>query len=121
MRYLTGRALVAVTALSVVYFVMAALMQGHPPLWTLMAYCMAVFFGMGLLFGNLNALAMEPLGHIAGVAAAMVGFLTTFMSALLGTAVGQAYDGTVLPLVGGFALCCGVAIVTMRWADAHHP
>jgi len=121
MRFLTARALLAVTLLSVVYFLGAALLGGHPPLWSLMAYCMAVFFCMGPLFGNLNALAMEPLGHIAGVAAAMVGSLTTFMSAFLGTAVGQAYDGTVLPLVGGFAVCCGIAIFTMRWADSHHP
>ncbi len=121
MRFLTGRALVGVTALSVAYFLLAALMGGHPPLWTLMIYCMAAFFGMGILFGNLNALAMEPLGHIAGVAAAMVGSLTTFMSAVLGTAVGQAYNGTVLPLVGGFAVCCGIAIFTMRWANSHHP
>jgi len=121
MRFLTMRALVAVTLLSIAYFLGAALAAGHPPLWSLMAYCMAVFFCMGLLFGNLNALAMEPLGHVAGVGAAMVGSLTTLMSAVLGTAIGQAYDGTVLPLVGGFGLCCGVAIVTMRWADRHHP
>jgi len=121
MRYLTGRALIAVTALSVAYFAVAAVMDGHPPLWSLMAYCMAVFFAMGLLFGNLNALAMEPLGAIAGVGAALIGSVTTFMAAMLGTAVGQAYDGTVLPLVGGFALYGGISVVTMRWADRHHP
>ena len=120
MRLLTGWALIAVTALSVAFFLIAALMQGHPPLWSLMAYCMVAFFCMGILFGNLNALAMEPLGRIAGVGAALVGSLTTFMAAALGTAVGQTYDGTVLPLVGGFALCCGAAIFTKRWADAHH-
>ncbi len=120
MRLLSGHALLAVTALSALFFALAGSMQGHPPLWTLMVYCMAVFFCMGILFGNLNALAMEPLGHIAGVAAAAVGSLTTFMSAILGTWVGLAYDGTVLPLVGGFGLCGAAALVTKRWADAHH-
>ena len=74
----------------------------------------SVFFSMGLTFGNLNALALQPLGHIAGVAAAVIGSITTFISLSLGTLIGQAYDGTVLPLVGGFAALGVAATLVMH-------
>jgi DHA1 family bicyclomycin/chloramphenicol resistance-like MFS transporter len=82
---------------------------------------MLTFFGLGILFGNLNALAMEPLGHIAGVGAAVVGSLSTFISLLLGTVIGQSYNGTVLPLIGGFAIFSITAILVMRWVNYKEP
>jgi DHA1 family bicyclomycin/chloramphenicol resistance-like MFS transporter len=81
------------------------------------AFFLTVFFCIGLLFGNLNALAMEPLGHIAGVGAAVVGAVTTTMSLLLGILIGQGYNGTVLPLVGGFAVLSLASALAMRWAE----
>ena len=54
-------------------------MAGHPPLWALLTYLGVAFFCNGILFGNLNAMALEPLGHIAGVASAAVGSLTTLL------------------------------------------
>jgi DHA1 family bicyclomycin/chloramphenicol resistance-like MFS transporter len=71
---------------------------------------------MGILFGNLNALAMEPLGHIAGIAASVVGTLTMFMAFVFGTLIGQGYDGTLLPLVAGFAILSLLTIAALRWA-----
>ena len=68
------------------------------------------------LFGNLNALAMEPLGRIAGVGAAVIGSLSTLISLLLGTMIGQSYNGTVLPLVGGFAILSIIAFFVVGWA-----
>ena len=58
------------------FFDFAWRMAGHPPLWIFMAYMLATFFCVGILFGNLNVLAMEPLGHIAGVGVAVVGALS---------------------------------------------
>ena len=84
-----------------------------------MVYLLASFFGIGILFGNLNALAMEPLGHIAGVGAAVIGSLSTFISMLLGTLIGQSYNGTILPLVGGFAFLAIAAYTVMRWTEAN--
>lgn len=117
MRFLSGWALVVLTVLSAGFFAYAAWAGGHPPLTALMLYGLVSFFCMGMLFGNFNALAMEPLGHIAGVGAAVIGCLTTFLSLTLGTAIGLAYDGTVLPLVGGFALLGLAALAVMRWAN----
>ena len=82
-----------------------------------MAYLLLGFFAVGILFGNLNARAMEPLGHIAGVGAAVVGSLSTFISTLIGGLVGQQYNGTVLPLVSGFALLSLLSLVVMIWAE----
>jgi MFS transporter, DHA1 family, multidrug resistance protein len=90
---------------------------GAPPLWSLMPYFALAFFCFGLVFGNFNALAMEPLGHIAGVAAAVVGTITSLMSLTLGTLIGQSYDGTVLPLIAGFAVLGLGSLAVMRWAE----
>ncbi len=76
-------------------------------------------FCIGLLFGNLNAIAMQPLGHIAGVGAAVVGSLSTLVSVPLGILVGQCYDGTVLPLVAGFALFGTAALIAVGWTERY--
>ena len=59
---------------------------------------------MGMLFGNCNALAMEPMGQIAGMAASIIGSLTSLLSVMAGGLISQQYNGTVLPLVIGYAL-----------------
>jgi len=117
MRPLSWAALLVLSGLSIAFLVAAALLGGSPPLWALMGYWFAAFFCLGLLFGNFNALAMEPMGHIAGVAAAVIGSITTVISVILGTAIAQAYDGTVLPLVGGFAVLGVASAVTMAWTE----
>ena len=119
MRFLTGRALIVLTAVSAGFFVLAAALPGHPPLWAFMAYGLVTFFCMGILFGNLTAMAMEPLGHIAGVGAAVVSTLTGFIALVPGSAVGLAYNGTVLPLVGGFAVFGALAFLFVRRGDGH--
>ncbi len=106
----------AQAVLAIAFFAVAYDFGGNPPLWGTMLFLAATFFCMGILFGNLNALAMEPLGHIAGVAASVIGSLTMFMAFILGAVIGQSYDGTLLPLAAGLAvlsLACGAAL---RWA-----
>ncbi len=99
---LSGAALRVSAVTSAVFLGVALASHGHPPLWAFMTYMLVVFFCNGLLFGNFNALAMEPVGHIAGSAAAMIGSLTSLISTAIGTPIGRAYDGTVIPLVAGF-------------------
>lgn len=118
MRFLVRTAMLVIVILSVAAFGLALFVAGQPPLWFLMTYLMMTFFGVGILFGNLNALAMEPLGHMAGIGAAIVGSLSTLMSTLLGTVIGQSYNGTILPLVAGLALLVGLSMVVVRWAEA---
>lgn len=103
MKIMVRIASICVSVLSILFL---GLMLGYiqsPSLLLFMIYlCTTVFF-VGILFGNLNSMAMEPLGHIAGMGAAIVGALSTFISVPFGTYIGQLYDGTVQPMVLGFA------------------
>jgi DHA1 family bicyclomycin/chloramphenicol resistance-like MFS transporter len=117
MRRLSFLALIVLSACSIAFLPAADAAGGQPALWALMVYLMISFFCIGILFGNFNALAMEPLGHIAGVGSAVVGSLRTYVSLLLGTLIGQSYDGTVLPLVTGFAILGLAALALMAWTE----
>jgi MFS transporter, DHA1 family, multidrug resistance protein len=83
-------------------------------IWTfalLQSLTMACF---GLVGANAGALAMEPLGHIAGTASSLQGVITTVGGALIGYAIGQQFDGTTLPFLTGFSLC-GIAALAIAW------
>ncbi len=121
MRPLSRAALHGLTLLSLGFLPLVLWQGGMPPFWTLWLYLAAGFFCVGMLFANFNALALEPLGHIAGVAAAVVGAFSTLVALTLGTLIGRAYDGTILPLVGGFALLGIVSIATMAWTERGRP
>jgi DHA1 family bicyclomycin/chloramphenicol resistance-like MFS transporter len=119
---LSNLALRAEVVMSAVFFVVALATAGHPPLWSFMAYMLAMFFCNGLLFGNFNALAMEPMGHIAGSAASVIGSLTSLVSVAIGTPAGRAYDGTVTPLVAGlFGMTFLALAVTMVFTRRAKP
>ena len=117
MRRLSQAATGAIVLISAVAWAGAFAFSGLPPFWLFMAYLLAVFLCIGLLFGNLNALAMEPLGHIAGVGAAVVASLATFISVPLGALVGQSFDGTIHAQVGAFAVFGAATFAAMRWAE----
>ena len=120
MRYgmdkLVRLALRTVFGLAVVFLGISFVLAGHPPLWVLMVYLMLSFFCTGIVFGNINALAMQPLGHLAGLGAAIVGSLSTLISMLLGMWIGQSYNGTILPLVIGMTVLSGITIFVVRWS-----
>ncbi len=118
MRRLSSIALAVICLLSFPFLVYAWIEDGQPPFYLLMAYLLVVFFFFGILFGNLNALAMEPLGHIAGLGSSVIGFISTLISVVFGVVVSDAYDGTVLPLVAGFALLTLLAMPVFRWSEA---
>ncbi len=109
-------ALNTLVGLALVFIVAAFLFDGHPPLWLLMTYLMVSFFCIGILFGNINALAMQPLGHLAGIGAAIIGALSTLLSTLLGMFIGQSYNGTILPFMVGMVVLSTIAIFVSRWA-----
>jgi len=91
------------------------------PLWLFMAWAMVAFFCLGMLFSNFNALAMEPLGHIAGVGAAVIGSVTTLISSVFAVFLGQLFDGTVVPLIAGFAVCGVGAMITVKLTERGLP
>lgn len=117
MRPLSKWALRASLALSLGFLALSAIFGGHPPLWTLGAWLAATFFCSGILFGNYNAIAMEPMGRIAGIAAAVTGSLSSAVALVIGGTIGLFYDGTVIPLVAAFAGCGIAAFVLTEWAE----
>ena len=119
MRFLVRMSLSTIVILAILAFGIAFMMGGQPPLWFLMAYLMLTFFSVGILFGNQNALAMEPLGHLAGIGAAVVGSLSTLIQMPLGTFIGQSYNGTVIPLIIGLGVLSGISIFVVRWAESN--
>ena len=111
MRYLTRRALALVCLASLLYGLLALFYQGQPPFLTMVLYFVVVFFPVGILFGNLNALAMESLGHIAGMASSVIGSITTLLSLLLGATIGRFYNDTLMPIIWGFSLLSLLALL----------
>lgn len=118
MRRLSRIALQAICLLSFPFFLGAVFVDGHPGLFLLMIYLLCVFFFFGILFGNLNALAMEPLGHIAGLGSAVVGSLSTLISVVFGIIIANAYNATILPLVAGFAILGLAGLLIIKWTES---
>ena len=74
----------------------------------------SVFFAAGLIFGNLNALALQPLGHIAGTASSLITGISTVIAAMLAIPIGLAFDGTPAPLMAGNLICAALAVLILR-------
>lgn len=77
------------------------------------------FFFIGFLFGNIRALAMEPVGHIAGIAAAITGFISTMMAVPISTLIGRFVAASTLPLFIGFACCSGISLLILVYIKLH--
>jgi DHA1 family bicyclomycin/chloramphenicol resistance-like MFS transporter len=118
MRVLSRWALNGICVLSLVFLGGLWATRGGAPLWSLMAFLLITFFGVGLLFGNLNALAMEPMGGRAGMGASVVGSVSTLISLLVGSWIGQSYNGTLFPLVGGFVILSGLGRGLLYWVES---
>lgn len=82
------------------------------------AWQASVFFMAGTALGNLNAIAMEPLGHIAGTAASAFGAITTVLASVLAAPIGLAFNGTIQPLSGGILLLSLAGFVLMLYLGA---
>ena len=117
MRFLSHYALAVIIVTSALFALLVFFMGSEPSVTLFMGYLIVTLFCMGIVFGNMNALAMEPLGHIAGIGAAVVGSLSTLISVPIGIAIGQAYDQSVMPLVLGFLIFTLLALALMTWAE----
>lgn len=80
-----------------------------------MVLIVSLFATMGLTMGNLNALAMEPVGHIAGFAASMIGSVSTLFAVIFSVPIGLAFDGTPVPLSIGATALTFTSVVMMRF------
>jgi DHA1 family bicyclomycin/chloramphenicol resistance-like MFS transporter len=71
----------------------------------------------GLASSNFGAMAMNNMGHIAGSAASVQGFVATVFGSLIGIAIGQSYDGTTVPMIGGFLTCGLLALAIVFFTE----
>lgn len=96
--------LIAFSAVSISYVAIFS-GTGNPSVEILLLFFALQFFAIGFLFGNLRALAMQPIGHIAGIGAAITGFISTLMSVPISTFIGKFVTDTALPIFIGFSIC----------------
>ncbi len=96
-------ATIAYAAISVLYLVLYW-SGNNPSIYILLSFFALQFFAVGFLFGNLRALAMQPLGHIAGIGAAINGFISTVMAVPIANYIGGFVVDSVLPLFIGFSI-----------------
>ena len=115
LRPLSHWALVAYALLNIVQ--VAAVLTFGSNLFIFTGLLVLGVFSFGLIGPNFNAIAMEPLGHIAGAASAMLGFVTTSGGAALGYLVSSRFDGSVLPLTLGFACFALSGLAVVAWTE----
>ena len=105
---------IAFTLIPIVYI---SLFYGeqNPNIYILLLFFALQFFAIGFLFGNTRALAMEPIGHIAGVGAAINGFISTIMAVPIATYIGGFIKTTALPLFIGFFICGVISLLLIGY------
>lgn len=87
--------------------------SGNPSLTVIMVFFAIQFLALGFIFGNVRSLAMEPIGHIAGVGAAINGFLSTLLSVPIAIFIGSFITDTALPIFLGFFVCGLASLLLM--------
>ena len=115
MRRLAIAGLVTLVVLNLMHLAVA--WSGSEPLWGFVLMQMGSMAMFGFLGANLNTLAIEPLGHIAGTASSAIGLFTTVLGALLGFAVGQSFDGSVVPLTLAYVVLGSAALALVSGAE----
>jgi MFS transporter, DHA1 family, multidrug resistance protein len=106
MRRVSHTALLGYVSVAVLHALLA--LTGHESIWSFSVLQCAMMFCFGMVVSNFGAMAMQPLGHVAGTASSVQGFVTTVGGAVLGFMIGQRFDGSAVPMTLGFALC-GIA------------
>ncbi|WP_263398943.1 multidrug effflux MFS transporter [Salipiger aestuarii] len=102
----------------IVALALTAFIVGVPGGWGFAVFLVwqwSVFFQMGLTIGNVNAIAMEPVGHIAGLAASLIGAVATVIAVIIAAPVGLLFNGTPVPLAAGVLVEAVLALLAMRW------
>ena len=110
MHRLTVSALVGLIIFSFTLLIIGITHSGIPPFQWFMVLCFSMFFCIGILFGNINALAMQWLGHIAGLGASLIASISSIVAVMVSVSVGRFYNGTILPMALGFLACATIAL-----------
>ncbi len=117
MRKLSHAALLGFITVNAFWLACQMLFDGPMPFPLFLSLFALSMFQFGWIGSNFNTLAMEPLGHVAGTASSVLGFMGTVGGALIGAAIGQAFDGTALPMIGGFFTVSLIGLVFVLIAE----
>ncbi len=114
MRKLVLMSFIALFSFASIYLSYLYIHNGEAPLYSFMLYMALSFLFVGILFGNLNALAMEPLGHIAGLGNSVISSLQTFIGAFIGGTIASFYNDNIYPLPIGFFIASLFCLFLLR-------
>jgi len=114
MRKLALMALSVFCAIALLYVVLFW-KQPNPAVTILVLFLFFQFFCLGFLWGNFRSIAMEPVGHIAGIAAAINGFVSTLLAIPIATFIGGFVVNSVWPLFAGLGICGLLSLGIMLW------
>ena len=106
--------LILFTAIAALHLVLDEMGESMTGFIVMQGLTMACF---GLASANFGALAMQPLGHVAGTASSVQGTIGTIGGALLGLVIGQSFDGTTIPLVAGFLISGAAGLAIVFWTE----
>ncbi len=117
MKRLCRLALYGVITFSLVFTSIINFYNGVPPLMTTVLTMFCGFFFIGILFGNLNAMAMQPLGHMAGLGAAIIGSLSSLLAVPIAMSIDSFIDTTLFPIGVGFIIYMSLAFMAVNFAE----
>ena len=100
--------LIAFAMVTIMHAIVASLFE--EPLWVFVSFMSAAFVGFAFTSSNLSTLAMRNMAPIAGTASSVQGVVGTIGGAIIGFAIGQAFDGSVRPFLFGLAACAIAAV-----------
>jgi DHA1 family bicyclomycin/chloramphenicol resistance-like MFS transporter len=117
MRILCFSALCLLFINSTIFVVLVFKFDGIIPLSIFMTLMLSTFSCVGILFGNFNSLAIEPLGDIAGMATAVISTLQNIVSISLATLIGASFNNTLYPMAFGFLFLSSASLICMIWTE----
>ncbi|MCW4114430.1 multidrug effflux MFS transporter [Aurantimonas sp. MSK8Z-1] len=117
MRRLSHTALIGFAFFSLLQLVFAYAWGGAAPFWLFYVLLIPTFCLFGFIGTNFNALAMDPLGHVAGTASSVLGCMQTLGGGLIGAIIGYTYDGTLTPLFVGFVVLSALSLISVFVAE----
>lgn len=115
MRRVSHTALIGFNVLALGMVLAAA--GGRPPLILFGGLMAGAFYAFGLMMSNFNAIGMQPMGHIAGMASSLTGFYTTAAGATFGWLVARQFDGTVRFVALGFLVLGLLTLASVAWTE----
>ncbi|MET3897576.1 DHA1 family bicyclomycin/chloramphenicol resistance-like MFS transporter [Devosia sp. UYZn731] len=115
MRRLSHFAILVYTGVAAIWLGLS--IAGFMPLWLFFPLLAIIMFAFGWAASNMNSLSMEPLGAVAGTASSVFGFIQTVGGAVIGSYIGQQFNGTVVPVAAGYFVMGVLTLVCVLVAE----